>query len=155
MIKELGRVIKAEDQFIWVETSVKSSCSTCAAKSNCGTSAIAEAVAGKTVVNKVKNTENAKLDDQVEIGIPEETLLTGAFYLYLLPLVFAISGALVSQFWLSKFIVVSEGIVILATLVAGGLGFSVARYLIARQDQSLLEVKLLRIVNESIAVKTE
>ena len=50
MIKETGRVVKRDQGDIWVETSVKSTCNTCAAKANCGTSAIADAVAGKTVV---------------------------------------------------------------------------------------------------------
>ena len=80
MIKELGRVIIVDGEFAWVETSVKSSCSSCAAKSNCGTSAIAEAVAGKTVVNKVKNDLAVEVGDWVEIGIEEDTLLAGAFY---------------------------------------------------------------------------
>ena len=150
MIRETGRVIKAEQGHIWVETSVKSTCSSCAAKANCGTSAIADAVAGKTLVNKVRNELNAKVGNRVEIGIPEETLVSGAFLIYLLPLFTALASALACQFWLQKFVLVSEAGIILATLLGGVAGFGFARWRLGRTQAASLHPKLLRVLPESL-----
>ena len=152
MITELGRVIKVEDGFAWVETSVKSSCSSCAAKGNCGTSAVAEAVAGKTVVNKVNNDLGAELGDQVEIGIEEDTLIYGAFYLYLVPLITAIVFALISQFWLVRFFPINEGIVILSTFVGGIMGFYFSKHKLQSVGADRSVAKLLKIKFKAIDV---
>jgi len=151
MIKETGTVIRAQEGYIWVETSVKSTCSSCAAKSNCGTSAIAEAVAGKTVVNKVKNNQGACVGDSVEIGIPEETLLLGSFYIYMLPLITAILFALAGSLWLPRFIGVGEGLIILLTLIGGLCGFVIAKLKLAG-SQVEVEPQLLKVV-KNIQIK--
>lgn len=153
MIKEQGVVIDVKEQFIWVETSVKSSCSSCAAKSNCGTGAIARSVAGKTVVNVVENHLNAKNGDLVEIGIDEDTLLSGAFYLYILPLVTAMAAAFSAQFWLANIVTINEPFVILITLLGGFIGFRYARYRFAKLDESTLNAKLLKVLDSPIAIK--
>jgi len=153
MIRETGTVIKRDDIHIWVETSVKSTCSTCSAKSHCGTSAVASAVAGKTLVNRVENKLDAQVGDRVEIGVPEETLLSGAFFLYLFPLLLAIASALAGQFWLSRFIEVTEGIIILLTLLGGGTGFYLAKLRLAKESESGLQPKLLKVLPSDIEVK--
>lgn len=145
MIKELGQVVQLDEQYIWVETAIKSTCSSCAAKSNCGTSSVAEAFAGKSVINKVRNHLNAKLHDQVEIGIPEESLIQGAFWVYLAPLIGALSFALGAEYWLSRFILVAEWQIILVTLLGGTLGFTFAKYKLGQDDPERYQPELLAI----------
>lgn len=152
MIKEVGKVVKLEQDIAWVETKVTSTCNACAAKSNCGTSSIAKAFGDKSVVNEVLNDRGAKLGQQVEIGIPEESLLTGAFLVYLLPLVTAVVAALVSQFWLSQFINVTEPVLILATIAGGWLGFFIARSRIKAAEADY-QVKMLRVMPDAIDIK--
>lgn len=153
MIKEQGVVVKLDAAFAFVETSVKSTCSSCAAKSNCGTSAVASAVAGKTVVNKVKNDLGAKVGDTVEIGIAEETILTGAFYLYILPLVTAMLAAFVTQYGLSKVIAVTEVGIIGATFIGGAIGFKYAKYKLDKGSEQELLPELLQIFPATLTIK--
>ncbi|MBU2919244.1 SoxR reducing system RseC family protein [Psychrosphaera sp. F3M07] len=150
MIKEIGQVIAIEEDFLLVETAIKSTCNTCAAKSNCGTSTIAQAFSNKSVVNKVKNILNAKVGESVEIGIPEASLLQGSFYLYMLPLLSAIFLACTAQFWLSRFIEIQEIHVILATFLGGYIGFLLSRYLLNKSDVDKYQPVLIRIYNGEI-----
>ena len=152
MIIETGQVIRTQDGYIWVETSVKSTCNTCAAKANCGTGAIADAIAGKTLVNKVLNDKAAKVGDAVEIGIPEETLLLGSFYLYVLPLISAVIFALLGSIWLTRFIDLGEGFTILLTFIGGGLGFYYAKFKL-KEDRIEAEPKLVKVLTSGIKVK--
>ncbi len=154
MIKELGIVIQQNNETIWVETAIKSTCKSCAAKSNCGTSSIAEAFAGKSVINEVANTLDAKLGDEVEIGIPEESLIQGAFWIYLMPIFVALLFCLTTQYWLPRFIEVNEGLVILSTFFGGFIGFYWAKQKLARMPEDKYLPQLLSIKPQSIAIKS-
>lgn len=144
--------MQLDDEYIWVETAIKSTCKTCSAKSNCGTSTIAEAFAGKSVINKVKNSLNATLDDQVEIGIPEERLIEGAFWVYILPILTALFTCLVAQYWLSRFIQVSEWMIIIATLLGGALGFLFAKKRLSNDDDDKYQPELLKVFPTTIHI---
>jgi sigma-E factor negative regulatory protein RseC len=154
MIKETGKVIQKNETTIWVETAIKSTCKTCAAKSNCGTSAVAEAFAGKSMVNEVENILDAKLNDQVEIGIPEDTLLSGAFLIYMVPLLTALLANIVGQNWLTRFVDVNEPILILFTLSGGWMGFWFARIRLAAKEKQGLEPQLLKIMPSTDRTET-
>jgi len=150
MIKEIGQVVDIEEQWLLVETAIKSTCNSCAAKSNCGTSTIAQAFSSKSVVNKVKNTLNAKVGDSVEIGIPEASLLQGSFYLYLLPLFVAIFSASITQLWLVRFIEIQELHVIAATFLGGYLGFLISKKLLSKSDVDKYQPVLIGIYDGKI-----
>ena len=150
MIKEIGQVIDIEEQWLLVETAIKSTCNSCAAKSNCGTSTIAQAFSSKTVINKVKNTLKAKVGDSVEIGIPEASLLQGSFYLYLLPLFVAIISASITQLWLVRFVEIQEFHVILATFLGGYLGFLFSKNLLSKSDVDKYQPVLIGIYDGEI-----
>lgn len=152
MIKEVGTVVKLEQGIAWVETKVTSTCNACAAKSNCGTSSIAKAFGDKSVINEVENEKNAQLGEKVEIGIPEQSLLTGAFLVYLLPLITAVVAALLSEFWLSRFVEVTEPMLIVITIAGGWLGFFIARKRVAAAETEY-RVRMLRVMPESLDIK--
>lgn len=153
MVKEQGVVIEVENDVIYVESKVTSSCNSCQAQANCGTSAVAKAFAGRTVVNKVKNHLNANVGDRVEIGIPESSIVQASIWLYLLPLISAIIAALLGH-WLSLQNNVSgEWLTILFTAVGGGLGFMVSKKVIKNSDQNKYQVQLLTVLPEEIAIK--
>lgn len=151
MIKETGQVVKIQEETIWVETAIKSTCQTCQAKSNCGTSSIAQAFAGKSVINEVHNHLDAKLHDWVEIGIPEDSLIRGASTMYLLPLLFALFGAAFSSLWLKNLMAISEGIVILVTAGFAWVGFWLASVKL-KQQESHFQPQLLRVIEQNIEI---
>ncbi|GBL04690.1 SoxR reducing system RseC family protein [Glaciecola sp. KUL10] len=125
MIEEMGVVKKVEGEFVWVETQVKTTCGSCQAKSNCGTSVIAKVFNPKAELLRLKSPINLKVGQQVKLGIPEETLVSASALVYLLPLsvfmltifstqsafalhelfslFFGLFGALISFWWVSRY----------------------------------------------------
>jgi sigma-E factor negative regulatory protein RseC len=88
MIEEHAQVIKLDNnpQFAWVETQRQSSCGNCEGKSSCGTQVLSKVLAQRSNHVKVLNSCHAKKGDWVTIGIDEQSLLSGSFYLYFVPL---------------------------------------------------------------------
>lgn len=100
MICEKGRVVSVEPEFVWVETIQTSTCSACSAKSACGQSLLNSIFSGKRHYVRVSTAdfnEPVQIHDQVELAIPEDVMLTGSFWVYLLPLVCLMLGAVFGQ----------------------------------------------------------
>jgi sigma-E factor negative regulatory protein RseC len=83
-----------------VETIQRSGCHGCAAKSACGTGLLGDYLSGASRIRVALNGHNLaeiSLHDRVVIGIPENTLATGALRVYLLPLLMLVIGALAGE----------------------------------------------------------
>jgi sigma-E factor negative regulatory protein RseC len=122
MICESGRVVSIEDEWMWVETHQLSSCQSCSAKSGCGQSLINSVFSGKRHYVKVAAngiSEAVHLHDQVEIAIPDHAMLFGSFWLYLLPLLTLIAGALLGNH-------LAGGVGDLYAIIGAVIGFLVA-----------------------------
>lgn len=100
MITEAGRVVAVDSDSLWVETIQRSTCNSCAAEKGCGQSLIAK-WGGHTSYLRVllegRNSEAFHIDDKVEIGIPEDVVVKGSLFVYLLPLLFLVLGAWCGQ----------------------------------------------------------
>ncbi|MBD2858576.1 SoxR reducing system RseC family protein [Spongiibacter sp. KMU-158] len=106
MIVETGRVVAIEQQALWIETIQKSTCGSCTAKNGCGQGLMNRVMDGRRNQLKVPLGEfsaaDFAIDDRVEMGVEESTLLSGALMVYLLPLFSMIAGmGLISQ-WDSR-----------------------------------------------------
>ena len=97
MIEEEATIIDHNKEFLWVEAQRKSGCNHCNSTSSCTTSVLAKIFPEKTSVFRLKNQLQLKTGDQVIIGIPDEVLLKSAIWIYLLPLIAMIAGALISN----------------------------------------------------------
>lgn len=87
MIEQSAKIIKFDDDKVWLEAERQSTCSGCKVKQGCGTGMLANHV-GKRFSNiSVMKTSDVEVGQQVQLAIPEETLLQGAFLMYILPLV--------------------------------------------------------------------
>lgn len=93
MIEETAWVVRIEDERAWVETQRRASCGSCASKSGCGTSALAEWFGRRTVGLLVDNRVGARIGEEVVIGVPETVLVGGAARIYGLPLLTLLGGA--------------------------------------------------------------
>lgn len=129
MITETARVVAVEPHKVWVETVQVSACQSCKAKSACGQSVINKASAGKRqqIALDIRGCEDIfVVDDQVQIGIPESSLMHGIVWAYLVPLLGLFAGAYLglSLFPDSH----GDGVAI----IAGGLGFIVSLLLVRR-----------------------
>lgn len=98
MIEETATVIDREPGLAWVETIRNSACGSCAARAGCGQPLMAR-VLGESSQQKrnqlpVVCDNPPPVGSQVKLGIPETSVLQGAFMLYMVPLLALISGAL-------------------------------------------------------------
>lgn len=101
MITENAIVVSIDNNQTWIETQRKSACGQCSANKGCGTSVLSKVIGNKLTKIKAINNINAQVGDEVVIGLNEQSLLKGAFVVYMLPLIllflFSFIGQLVSD----------------------------------------------------------
>lgn len=101
MITETGRVVGIDNDALWVETIQRSTCNSCSAQKGCGQGLMNKAFDGRRnqmrVLLQNQSADDFRLDDQVDIGIPERALVGGAMLVYLLPLLTMLVGMAASQ----------------------------------------------------------
>lgn len=96
MLTESGRIVAVNEHSIWVETIQQSTCGQCAARKGCGQSMLHKLYDGRRHHIEVPLGDysgSLRVNDIVEIGIPEELMVKGSLLLYLLPIVLMLSGA--------------------------------------------------------------
>ncbi|MFV8571663.1 SoxR reducing system RseC family protein [Marinobacter sp. SBS5] len=86
MITETGKVIALQGTQAWVQTIQTSACESCSARAGCGQRALAAVSGGKANQILVLNTADAKVGDEVVIGVDEQSLLTASLAVYGVPL---------------------------------------------------------------------
>ena len=97
MIEEQGQVVDVQGEFAWIESERSSTCGSCAVRKGCGTSAIAKVLGQRRVRMRVLNRIDARIGDNVVIGIAESGLLRGSLAVYAVPLLGLFAGALAGQ----------------------------------------------------------
>ncbi|KJZ14780.1 MAG: SoxR reducing system RseC family protein [Marinomonas sp.] len=93
MVEESGIVLSVSDGFAEVETVRTSSCTACQAKSACGHHAIAKVSSSNRMRMMVSDTFASQVGQEVVVGIPEDTLLKASIWMYLVPLLGLVLGA--------------------------------------------------------------
>jgi sigma-E factor negative regulatory protein RseC len=114
---------------LWVETIQQSTCGSCAAKKGCGQSLLAKIGAKSSQLRVLidKRDETLyQLEDSVTIGIPENVVVNGSLFVYLLPLVLMIFFSGMAHTFLQSEI---------ASLLLGLMGFVLGGLLIHWQFQ--------------------
>ena len=97
MIEETARVIAIENNQLLLEAETRAACNACAAKQGCGSSVLSKWIGRKFTRFQVPNTVNARVGDQVVVGLAEEAMLKGSVFVYLLPLLAMIGSALLAD----------------------------------------------------------
>lgn len=98
MITENAIVVSIVNDQTWIETQRKSVCGQCSASKGCGTSVLSKVIGNKLSTMKAINKINAKVGDEVVVGLNEKSLLKGAFMTYLLPLLYLFLFSFLGQF---------------------------------------------------------
>ena len=98
MITENAIVVSIVNDQTWIETQRKSVCGQCSASKGCGTSVLSKVIGNKLSKMKAINNVNAKVGDEVVVGLNEKSLLKGAFMTYLLPLLYLFLFSFLGQF---------------------------------------------------------
>jgi len=97
MIEESGRVITIENDVAWIEVQRKAVCDTCSVNKGCGTGVIAKVVGNKRFRIPVNNSINARVGDDVIVGISDDMLIKSSFAAYMTPLLMLFLGAWVGE----------------------------------------------------------
>lgn len=100
MIEQSAKVISCDDNTVWLEAERQSTCGACQLKQGCGTRLLAKHVGKKFSRIAVNKTHDVSVGEQVQLAIPEEALLQGAFLMYIFPLVLMFVFAAIAQ-WLN------------------------------------------------------
>lgn len=97
MIEERARVIAIEDGQLLLEAQTSSACHACAVKHGCGTSVLSKWLGRKFTRFQAPNTVDARVGDEVVVGLAEDAMLKGSLMVYLLPLLAMIGAALLAE----------------------------------------------------------
>lgn len=94
MLKETGRVVAVDSDALWVETIQKTTCGSCVAQKGCGTGLLAKLgvkPAYLRVLLKPNESSNSyRVNDSVTIGIPDDVVVKGSLFVYLVPVILMI-----------------------------------------------------------------
>ncbi len=127
MIKENGRVIEVGQDFAVVETQRKVACQSCAVNKGCGTGVIARVLGNKRFYIEVLNPVQARVGEDVVVGIEDDALVSSSLLAYALPLVAMLAGGIAGDLMAG-----SEGVVILSSLAGFVAGLWAVRHISRR-----------------------
>jgi sigma-E factor negative regulatory protein RseC len=96
MIEEEAFVAEVTDGRVWLEKSRVSACSSCTQQS-CSTAVVGGLFGTKLVRLQVDSDLPLQAGDRVLVGVSENALVRGSFWIYLLPLCGLFIGALLAK----------------------------------------------------------
>ncbi|MGR0280111.1 SoxR reducing system RseC family protein [Marinomonas dokdonensis] len=99
MIEESGTVLATEAGYAEVETIRTSSCTACRARHACGHHAIAQVSSTNRMRMKAIDPLQVSVGQKVIVGIPEDTLLQASMWMYMVPLLGLVIGAVLPSLW--------------------------------------------------------
>jgi sigma-E factor negative regulatory protein RseC len=154
MMEEKALVIAIHDNVVTVQSTIKSTCSSCHQADNCGSGQVAKAIPHKKLVTQIKTTKALSIGDEVILGIPEKDILQTAGQVYLLPLVGLIVFSGLGQWLLLQHIIKHELLAIVLGAAGGYLGYYCASYIQKhRKSAQWLKPKIVRVLPQSIAIR--
>ncbi|MCW9012218.1 MAG: SoxR reducing system RseC family protein [Gammaproteobacteria bacterium] len=125
MIEEHATVVAVEGDTVLVQTERRSACQSCSVKSGCGTSVLAKVVGTRSTQLSLDNILQAKLGDEVILGMNENAMVRGSFLVYTLPLLMLLVFALLGEYWAATQNMNTE----LVSIIAGSLGFIISLFI--------------------------
>lgn len=141
MVEEIATVVASEQDGLWLTTSPAGSCNSCQVSGDCGTGIVAKTFTPRQRRFFVKSDLALLPGEQVRIGMAEQSLVTAALLVYLLPLLLMIvSITLLHSLWS-----LPEPALLLVAAVALYAGFRLARWLEQRlsSDDSVQILQVL------------
>ena len=97
MITETGKVVAVTGEHAWVQTIRTSACESCAARNGCGQKVLASATGGRANQVRVVNSVNARVGEDVTLGINESALLGASLLVYALPLLLMVAASIIGH----------------------------------------------------------
>jgi sigma-E factor negative regulatory protein RseC len=145
MIEEMARVVAIENDQLLLEAETRAACNACATRQGCGTSVLSKWVGRKFTRFQATNTVNARVGDEVVVGLAEEAMLRGSVFVYLLPLLAMIGFALLADGMISTDTASRDLLVLVSALCGFALMLFISRrFLSTNSNRSKLTPVVLR-----------
>ena len=125
MITEQGVIESISRNSAMVRVHRTSACESCTSRGSC------HAGAGSEMLVEVTNELNAKIDDRVEISVPQNAILKLSLLVYFFPIVALIIGAYLGNEWA----VSTQISTTLGSILGGALAMFVAFFILKRLDR--------------------
>jgi len=97
LIEQQAVVTQCDDKTVWLKAERQSTCSGCQLKQGCGTGLLSNHVGKRFSEITVDKTSDVHVGQQVQLTIPEQTLLQGAMLMYIVPLILLFVFAAVAK----------------------------------------------------------
>ena len=145
MIEERARVVAVRNDQLLLEAQTQSACGGCEARQGCGTSVLSKWVGRRFTRFQAKNTVNARVGDEVVVGLAEEAMLKGSVLVYLMPLLAMIVMAVLADSLIPFDAAVRDLLVLIAAFAGFLLMLVVSRlFLSSRRNRSQLQPVVIR-----------
>ncbi|MCG7499065.1 SoxR reducing system RseC family protein [Vibrio sp. Of7-15] len=143
MMTALATVLRVDSQRVTVGCQQETSCGHCSSRSSCGTGIVSKALPGKEHQWQLTTDTKLHVGELVEIGLPEKSVLQSALVVYMVPLLFLILGAGISEALFSG----NELITIATSVLFTGLGITIAKLLAkAIETKTADKLRLIRVL---------
>jgi len=131
-VTESGVVVELLDDGVLVETQRRGGCASCSAKGGCGVGLMQQALTRYRHRVTAQCSLPVRVGDQVELSLPQTALVQASLWMYFVPLLGLLIGAIAGQ-QLSAWLVLPADAL---ALLGGALGFVAAiRLVSARQGR--------------------
>ena len=97
MIEEFAVVTQRFDDHVMLEIERRTACGLCGQKRGCGNATWGRLLGHESHEFAAENAINANVGDSVVVGIDERVVLSSAFYLYVVPLLTMLAGAVLAD----------------------------------------------------------
>ncbi len=124
MLEETGRIVAINNESLLVETIQRSTCGSCVAQKGCGQTLLSRMGVQPTYLRVLlagRAPDNYEINDDVVIGIPDDIIVKGSLFVYLIPLFLMLVFAGIAHTYF-----LSEGV----SIVAGITGFLLGGFVI-------------------------
>ena len=145
MIEERARVIAVENDQLLLEAQTRAVCGGCEAKQGCGTSVLSKWVGRRFTRFQAPNTVNARVGDEVVVGLAEQAMLKGSVLVYLMPLLTMIVSAVLADSLVPVDTAARDLLVLIAAIAGFVLMLVASRlFLSSRRNRSQLQPVVIR-----------
>ncbi|TVP83470.1 MAG: Fis family transcriptional regulator [Thioalkalivibrio sp.] len=132
-IEEQGVVVAADEAWATVRVERQSTCGSCSARSGCGNGVLSEVLGRRSLELRLANSHGLRPGDRVTLGVRDQALVSGAFAMYLLPLL-GMMLAPITLGWMLPGL--ADGFLVLAGVAGFALGLAgVRRWLRSQGDR--------------------
>ncbi|MDX1304100.1 SoxR reducing system RseC family protein [Photobacterium sp.] len=153
MMNTLATVVAVEPGSITVSCQQQTSCGHCGSRDTCGTGIVSKVVPGRAHQVKITTQKSLTIGQVVEIGLSEQSILSSALLVYVVPLLFLLLGTALGQWWFVELSGTSEVGVVLAAVISAGIGLLIAKYYARRlEGDSAYEPSLIRVLGQPLSV---